>query len=168
MSKYASEAVFNDVTSLGSRSLPPTSLSGNQLIILAHAYVSQVDRIEKNMWCPPEDTFDELVNLGFIEQEKGPGIYGCTAEGRHLISRALGIQELEFRENEDLLIVGYLIHDHFLCKNCSRKWLSTGTEGIPVHRVNVGIYSQVCFQCEELIVEGAKKTKNGQPLCLWS
>lgn len=64
--------------------------------------------------------------------------------------------------------VGYLNDGHFCCFNCAnnrKDWKC------PVYMINIKPYSQVCYFCGELIVEGITSDKSnktqGWPLCLF-
>lgn len=49
-----------------------------------------------------------------------------------------------------------------LCKDPVAKYAT------PVHRVNIGIYSQVCDACGKLVVDGVKRLREVRvPLCLF-
>jgi hypothetical protein len=54
----------------------------------------------------------------------------------------------------------------FWCVHCVGKTLPDVNGLTAVYRINIGIYSQVCDECDTLIVDGVKKQDNS-PLCLF-
>jgi len=58
----------------------------------------------------------------------------------------------------------------FWCRECATPYSGDPApeHEIPVFRVNIGIYSQVCDACGRLVVDGVKMARGSKvPLCLF-
>lgn len=95
-------------------------------------------------------------------------VYPNTLVG-YLINTALGItfdSNTQFKEDEELDF-----RQEFWCPKCHHpvdKTILPMESAIPVYRVNIGIYSQVCDSCGTLVVDGVKSSGSpNKPLCLF-
>jgi hypothetical protein len=61
--------------------------------------------------------------------------------------------DAEFKKNTpDNTVVGQLLDGFFYCNDCASWWPDAKT--IPVYKVNIGIYTQICICCRSVVVEG--------------
>lgn len=47
------------------------------------------------------------------------------------------------------------------------KSLAVPAEYVPLYKINITPYSQVCDSCGKVIIDGVKRNRDGKPLCLF-
>lgn len=122
------------------------------------------------MWTQrTKNTLDGEENIYWTAGQNG---YIATGKTEELAVENLGKVILE-----NTFPAGYLlsIHDrqHFWCRKCIQPInagpacpLEPPPEYVPVYRINIGMYSQVCDSCGAVVVQGVRQG-NGNPLCLF-